>query len=259
MTSSAAPGRNPAVNGPIAIIPGILIPGFAAWARGQRERGAVLLTTSVSAWSVGLFFWGTTISLVALAYGFLVHAASTAETIGARSFPGFGLKVRWTFAAGVVGFSFYLPALALGSVYAWPCFRSDASGEGYLVDRAGAQGHLPEIGQWVWFETADGRGRRVARVLARPGEWVEWAGGRMRLGSRSAPRSESSGHGTAFWDIREQSMRIPDAHILVQPEEQVIDTISGTYPSEGAVLVAQDQILGIAWARMYPIRRRNQL
>src|SRR3954453_12258666 len=138
----------------------ILIPGYPQWSRRQGERALMLSGSYFVAMGVGLFAWGTPISLVLLTFAYGTHVVSVAEVIRLRAFPGFGRWVPAISASGVLGLGFYAPALTLVSLLAWPGMGAGLARDGYLVDCRAYRNIPPRPGDWVWLRSSPwGEGR----------------------------------------------------------------------------------------------------
>src|SRR5262249_27631362 len=144
MVRRPASGRGPCplAGGPAAAPAGgrLLIPGWPQWSWGQRDRALVFFGWFATALGVGLFTWGTPWSVLSLAFAYVAHVASATDAIRQGAFPGFGRWVPTVSATTGLGLGCYLPALALGSVLAWPAPRAEAPRERYLVNRWAYQG-----------------------------------------------------------------------------------------------------------------------
>lgn len=230
----------------------ILIPGYPQWCWRQPERASVLFGTFASALGVGLFGWGTATGGLMLGIAFAVHAASAADVIRQGSFPGFGRWVPAVSATAGLGLGCYAPALALGSVLAWPSARLDAPREQFLVNRwAYRPGAEPRPGDWVWYARPRGPGFGIGRLVAGPGAAVEWSGGRLAVGGQPLgwlPR-------TAGPAPEALVLTVPDGRLLVAPLGPEPDEVT----SCGLVLIGRDQVVGRAWAQLYPVWSRRLL
>src|SRR4051794_36258053 len=152
----------------------ILVPGYSQWRWRQRERAMVLFGSYATALGVGLFAWGTWWGALILALAIATHVVAAADVIRQGAFPGFGRWVPWVAAGFGVGLGGYGPALALAVGLAWPVTdRAD----GYLVNRWAFHHAEPWAGVWVWLAASEGRAPWIGRVVATPGQTVEWAGG----------------------------------------------------------------------------------
>src|SRR4051812_18748826 len=134
-----------------------LIPGYAQWFWGQRQRGLVLLGSYLAALTVGLFAWGTWTSLLVLGFAFVAHATSAADAIRQGAFPGFGRWVPAVSATAGLGLGCYVPALALASALAWPGQREDGSPDAFLVNRWAYRASEPRTGDSLWFHSLESR------------------------------------------------------------------------------------------------------
>lgn len=231
----------------------ILVPGSPQWGWGQRERALVLFGSYATALGVGLFAWGTRGGGLILAFAVATHVVSAADAIRQGAFPGFGRWVPWVAAGCGVGLGCYGPALALAAGMAWPALHRD---DGYLVDRWAFRRTMPQAGDWVWVAPAGGRAPWVGRVLATPGQTVEWIEGRWWV----AGELQSWAPARSAGDPDEMTLEVPRDHALVAREGAQPEPGGTTEaPADGLVLVPRPQVLGRAWARLYPIWSRRLL
>jgi hypothetical protein len=212
----------------------------------------VLFGSYVVALGVGLFCWGTPVGLVLLAYAYGTHAASAADVIRQQAFPGFGRWMPMFSTSGGLGLGLYGPALALASLVAWPGMGAAPAQDGYLVNCRAYGKSPPEHGDWVWLRSSPWGQGRLGRVVAGPGQEVEWSDEQLRVdGERLSPE--------VFWLPRQFPadlvLLVPGNHALIAP---VSPGSTATVPGT-PVLVPCGEILGRAWARYYPIRDRQLL
>jgi hypothetical protein len=230
----------------------ILVPGYAQWYWRQRERALILFGSFAAGLGVGVFAWGTRTGMAVLGFAFLTHVVSVVDVLRQSAFPGFGRWMPVASASGGLALGVYAPALALAAMVAWPAVGGGQASTGYLVNCCAYRGAGPKRGDWVWARTSPWADPRVGRVVAGPGDGVEWSDHQLRVNGRALNpgrpfRSDGPPDTLAF--------NVPDGHVLVQPE-------AGLEPgtlSEGLVLVSNDQVKGRAWARLYPIWNRRLL
>ena len=231
----------------------IIVPGYPQWAWSQYERGFVLFGSYAAALVVGIFAWGTATGMAVLAFAFVAHAVSVTDAIRQSAFPGFGRMVPGVTASAGLGAIGYVPALAVASVFAWPIAPEDRPREGYLVNRwAYQEGNDPRPGETIWLRAARGARPRVARVVAGPGQALEWKDGRLRVDDQEIESSPFRTPGTPG----ELSLTVPEGHVLVAFE---IDPKARLPKPGGWEIVDRADVRGRAWARSYPIGRREIL
>jgi hypothetical protein len=210
----------------------------------------VFFGTFSAALVVGLFTWGTSTSAAILLFAFAAHVASAADAIRQGAFPGFGRWVPTVSASVGLGLGCYAPALATASLLAWPGLRAGAPHEGYLVNRWAYQGSEPAWGQWIWYESPDGKGHAVAQVLAGPGQGVAWSDGQLLVAGQAVswapPKAAHPPHHMSF--------TVPDGYVLIGATPGIEQESSC-----GMLLLPRSRIAGRAWARMYPIWGRTLL
>jgi hypothetical protein len=232
----------------------VLVPGYPQWSWQQRARSLVLLGSYLVAAGTGLFAWGTPVGLVLLVFAYGTHVVSVTDAVRQTAFPGFGRWMPWFSASGGLGLGLYVPVLGLATLVAWPGvgIHGGLPEEGYLVNcRAYAQ-HPPRPDDWVWLQVAPwGRGR-LARVVAASGQQVEWLNDQVRVDGQSLKSDPAQ-------PLRrvpgEMSFTVPPGHALIA----VTARGSGRWPRANPVLVPNAEIVGRAWARLYPIRERRLL
>jgi hypothetical protein len=191
---------------------------------------------------------------VVLAFAYGTHVVSVTDVIRQQAFPGFGRWVPALSSGGGLGAGLYGPALVLATLGAWPAGSAGPARDGYLVNCGAFASVAPGHSDWVWLRTSPwgGSGGRLGRVLAGPGQEMEWSDGQLRLGGKQQAVPQSwPPHG--FPD--DIVLSVPAGHVLVVP-----GTPGQGRAIEGSpVLVPCDEILGRAWARYYPVRQRQLL
>jgi hypothetical protein len=232
--------------------PRILIPGYPQWSWCQRDRAVVLFGSYLAAMVVGVSTWGTTVGLGVLAFAFLTHAYSAADAIRQYAFPGFGRVVPAVSASAGLGAVCYAPALVMASVYAWPIALDERPREGYLVNRWAYRDDGPRSGETVWLRPARGARPKVARVVAGPGQRVEWSFNQFRVDDQLIEESPFRITGSPG----ELKLTIPENHVLVAFGA---DPKRGNGLPGGWEIVDRADIRGRAWARSYPIWDRQFL
>ena len=194
--------------------------------------------------------WGTWLGTGLLVCAFVVHVFATADAMGRGTFPPFERWIPWMTASLGLGFGCYAPLMIAGSLLAWPGIRVGSSFEGYLVDRWTLRERAPMPGDHVWVESLDGRGPWLGRVVAVSGQNIEWADDRLRLdGMPAADRR------VQFPDqVGDLKLRVPNDHLLIVAE-------GFNLPNERATprIVPSTRIVGLAWAKYYPIWERRLL
>lgn len=245
MASRAGGGR------PAPRSPGLafLLPGVPQWLWGQRERALLLGGSFASALLAGIFAWGTAAGAFLLAFAFAAHVASAADAIHQWAFPGFG---RWvpTASASAGLAAVYGPIFLLAILVAWPGMESGGPRQGYLVNRLAYRDRTPGGGDHVWLAPSHGeRGGRLASVVGRPGDEVEWIDGRLRVAGRRL-RLEPFRQGQV---PRSMAFRVPDGQLLVTYRTD------DPFLPETWELVASSRVEGHAWGKLYPVWERQFL
>ncbi len=229
----------------------IAVPGYPQWIWRQRERALVFSVTFVAALLVGLFAWGTRTGLAMLGLAFLVHVASVTDVIRQATFPGFARGVPTLSTSFGLGLSCYLPILLVASVVAWPGERRGAPGEGYLINRWAYRTEEPRVGDWVYYRSPRGRGYGLARVVAGPGQGVEWFDDRLRVGGFELDWLPTA---TAQAPL-DLALTVPQGQLLVAP----LGSSAREHPSFGLLLLPRENVIGRAWAQSYPVWSRRLL
>jgi hypothetical protein len=195
------------------------------------------------------FTWGTPMGLGLLLFAFGVHVVSTVDALRQSAFPTMGKWAPWLTAALWLGCGVYAPLLATASVVAWPGVRGGLTPEGYLVNCWAYCVREPGRGDWVWFHSSPWGDPRLGRVVAESGQDVEWAENRLLVdgGAVDLPAPSRSS-----WPPRAVSYKVPEGHVLINPEGDQRAT-------EGLVIVDRGQVVGRAWARYYPVLERRLL
>jgi hypothetical protein len=226
------------------------LPGLPQWLWRQRERGMLLFGSFAASLAVGLFAWGTRTGLALLAIAYMAHVISAADAIRQWAFPGFGRWIPTVSASAGLAAVVYGPVILIGSLVAWPGRGGEEVRDGYLVNRLAYQGREPEGRESVWLQSdRDRRSGRLAEVLARPGEEVEWADSSLRVRGRKLDfgpfKAGQLPRGLAF--------KVPDDHFLIA------FTTGDPFLPRSWELIPRSRIEGRAWAKLYPIWERKLL
>jgi hypothetical protein len=230
----------------------LLLPGLPQWLWHQRERAILLGGSYAAALGVGVFAWGTSMGAALVAFAYAVHVASAADAIGQWAFPGFGPRVPTAAAALALAAGIYGPLAVLGALVAWPGAELHGPQSEFAVDRLAYRGEglSPGRGDHVWLSPGSGeRGGRLARVLARPGDEVAWARGRLEVDGRRSPLAPFR----PGQDPASLAFTVPDGHLLVA--YQTDDPLA----PRGWELVPDRRVEGRAWAKLYPVWDRRLL
>jgi hypothetical protein len=236
----------------VSIGPRILIPGYPQWAWDQRDRAMILFGSFAAAVLVGALTWGSAVGLGILAFAYATHVFSAVDAIRQNAFPGFGRLVPAVTTSAGLGAAVYVPALAMASVYAWPIALDERPREGYLVNRSAYRHETPKAGETVWLGSKSGPRPKVARIVAGPGQRIEWLAGELRVDDKLVEESPF----LAAESPSELKLTIPEGHVLV---------VFPSNPSRGSgvpggwEIVESGEICGRAWARSYPIWERGLL
>ena len=230
----------------------LLVPGWPQFSWGQGQRGWVLMGSFLLAAGAAVLAWGTCLSWCFFAFGFLVHVSSTTDAIRQASFPVYARRTAVSMIAVALAGVVYVPVLLTLIDTAWPGSAPDRTRSVYLVNCWAYRGATPKRGHWVWLRLPPMGGLHAARVVAAPGQELEWTGHDWRVNGQVSrllvPLRNSA------WP-QACRFRVPPDQVLVEPEEE-----GGLPPATGSlVLVPQDQIIGRAWAQYYPVWDRRLL
>jgi hypothetical protein len=239
---------------PTTLVMGSLVPGYLQWTWGQHERALVLGGTFGSAAVVGLFAWGSTLGVGCLGLAYAAHAYAVVDAAWQHRFPYLPRALVFGLVLGTLGCCLYLPLVGLLTIHAWPTLPGSGSRSGYLVDRSAYLTVGPRTGHWIWLRSSPARTQapRAGRVVATAGQELEWSGRLWRVDGRPIPVSSPGTFPTFQEPWR---FRVPLRHVLIDPDHDL-------RPAEFAsslVIVREEQIVGRAWARFYPIWDRGLL
>jgi hypothetical protein len=229
-----------------------LVPGWAQFAWGQSDRAMAHAGSFLAAVSTAAFCWGSWLGWGALGLAVLWHIASMMDVLRQWAFPVFPARVASAATVLALGLSVHLPVAGLLWLLACPTRPDAASGAGYLVNRLAYRQESPLPGHWVWVRAAPSRTPTTGRVLAVAGQEVECTGRRWRVDGREV-QLPFPGPVTDYPDA--WRFRVPADHVLVSPDSP---RAGGEIPSP-LMIVARDQILGRAWARVHPLWDRTLL
>jgi hypothetical protein len=208
-----------------------------------------------SAWLMGGFGWGSWAGLLFLGLAFGVHVLAVADVMSQRAFPALAGGAPTFSTSAVIGVGIYGPVLLLANHFAWPGERHGASGEQYLVDRGSYATRPPSPGEWVFFRVREGQGFDLGRVLAGPGDELEWVEGAARINGRVS----ESGEGLLRPEVRALRMTVPEGQWLIAAAGEV--NVGGDRLADRGelMLVARDDLIGRPWAQSLPLRSRRLL
>jgi len=230
----------------------ILIPGYAQWSWRQRERALVLFVSFAAALAVGLFAWGTRTGVAVLAFAFGTHVLSVVDVLKQSAFPGFGRWMPLASASGGLALGVYAPTLALATLVAWPVAGGGPLPDGYLVNFWAYRQSEPKRSDWVWVRPSPWSAPRVGRIVAGPGEMVEWSDKQLHVNGREI--SPAIPFRSAVTPD-ELSFVVPRGYLLINPTADAAQAS----PLDGLILVERSQVKGKAWAQVYPVWNRRLL
>lgn len=231
----------------------VLVPGLPHWYWGQHDQALIFFLFHLAATSIGLFLWGTWLSLLMLAFAFGAHAVSAADAIKQAAFPKFGRMVPLWAATLGLGATCYAPVMILGSMFAWPVGVEHSPRHGYWVNRWAYRGEgSPRHGETVWLRGNPTWGHRLARVLAVQGERVRWAANQLHIDDRPAAMTSSQSDGPSHALV----LTVPDDHVLVSFHDDLEAPFGDV---TRWAIVAHAEVHGRAWAQSYPVWDRQIL
>ena len=231
----------------------VLVPGLPHYHWGRHDQAVVFFGFHLAATSIGLFAWGTWLSLLMLSFAFAAHAVSAADAIKQASFPQFRPMVPLLAAAVGLGAVCYAPLMIVGSMFAWPVVADHRPREGYWVNRWAYRGALgPRHGETIWLRATHQVRPRLARVLAHEGQRVRWSENQLEVDDLPSSLSllDLSGYSHAL------DLIVPDRHVMVSFHDDLAEPHADT---AGWEIIAHEDIHGRAWARSYPVWDRQFL
>jgi hypothetical protein len=231
----------------------VLVPGWSQFCWGQQERGWVLVGSFSIALAVGLWTWGTLLSWGFFAFAFVTQVTSATDVLRQGSFPTYPSRTALVVVSTALGLLFYFPGIFVLSELARPGFEPFGAGSGFLVNCWAYHGdQKPHEGQWIWMNFPPLGEQRAGKVIAVPGQEVEWTGHRWNVDGH-----ECDVHPPLPLGVKPQICRfkVPSNQILVEPDDEGTLTPS----SVPLVLVPPDAIVGRAWAHFYPVWDRHLL
>jgi hypothetical protein len=230
----------------------LVVPGWPQWCWSQRDRALVLAGSFLLSLLVGAWAWGTWVGWVFFAFAFFTHVTSITDALRQASFPAFSSRTAAVIVTANLGLLFYSPAALLLSILAWPGVSPQEIGTGYAVNCWAYRNASPRIGDWIWARLQSHGKPHAAQIVATPGQEVEWNGGAWRIDGlpiplRASPRLTAWPQTCRF--------HVPSDQVLVEPEEPE----AATSAIGQLVLVPAQDIVGRAWARLYPMWDRRLL
>ena len=231
----------------------VLVPGLPHWHWQQHDQALVFFLFHLGAMSLGLFLWGTWLSLLMIGFAFVAHAVSAADAIKQAAFPKFGPMVPLWAALLGLGAVCYAPLMGLGSMFAWPVVANSRTKEAYWVNRWAYRGELgPQHGETIWLQGSQWAYPRLARVLAGQGQRVRWSSNRLQIDDRPASTGSFRPNGISH----ALELTVPDEHVLVSFVDDLNELIGDVSSWE---IVAHEEVHGRAWAQSYPVWDRQLL
>jgi hypothetical protein len=230
----------------------ILVPGWPQARWKQPVRTCLYCVLYWSAILTTFVCWGTLEGWAAVVIAFGVQTSSAVDAIAQSRFPLRGGTVSDWLIVTAVFLCMYVPVVIYASEVAWPGFEPGDSHRVYLVDYLAYRSSSPRDGDWIWMRMPRGTEAGVARVIALPGQEVEWTGRRWKIDGRALPHPGPMR--AAAWPLACR-FRVPDNEILVEPEYPP----DQDPPAGPIVLVPEESVMGRAWARFYPIWERRLL
>jgi hypothetical protein len=230
----------------------MLVPGWPQLCWCQRARGWFFLASFAVSLLVGLWTWGTWQSWGVFGFAFITHAASATDALRQRSFPIDQSRTPLFVVAALLGLLVYFPALFVLSLLAWPGFEPEGTGNGFLVNLWAYRRSEPRQGQWIWMRPPPHGEPQAARVVAVPGQEVEWSGVSWKIDGQD--HAQPAHLRLTAWP-QVCRFRVPPHQILVQPQADG----ASTHRAGPLVLVSQDRVIGRAWAQYYPVWDRRLL
>jgi len=230
-----------------------LVPGYSQWWWGQHERGFVLFGSYVAALVMATFLWGTLPGFALLIFAYLAHTVSTYDALSQEAFPPRAGTARGLGVSVGLAVGFYLPILAWLTIVAWPNLRDDSRSDGYLVNCWAYRKAEPQRDDWICYRATPKGETRVGRVVAVDGQDVEWSYDTLLVNGRRVDGLREPFRGSRL--PQRLSYKVPRGHLLINTRDRPATAGAG----EGLVFVSRQEVVGRAWARLYPIRERRLL
>lgn len=253
-----------------------VIPGLAHVAAGYTTRGRIFCWLYLILGLSGVFFFGTTLGSILLGLAFSVHVSSVIDLLGGRGSPRQRIEIAFLTICAVA-LMFYAPVGWLMShVASARAINQDMDllrrGDVVLVNRW----DRAEPGQLVLFwldrdlREPGGQegyrhvvyripaGERVARVVAEPGQRVEWDGKELRVDGQAMDMTKLRIRPN--WLPPENPYVVPADRYFLQPVD-VPDMDSRLHSDlwRAASLARVEDIRGSIYMVYQPLRRRTLL
>ncbi len=255
------------------VFPRMVVPGWPQWFTGQALRGRILLATYCGLLLPGVVFIGTPLGSVLLGLAISAHAASVIDIVWAGTRD---LRARVTCAVlclAVVGTVVYFPVTWAVTRVAVPRrLMMDAApfatGDVVLYNPSAFWLSEPVPGDVVLYRIVPRQvqarspqgynmvyrieGEFIDRVLAGPGQSVQWESGKLLVDGQPSP-----------WlplhppSVREKlQLTVPPSHYLVLPS--TVPYNAPAYPAgvwSGLSIVPRQSVLGRVFLRHQPLTR----
>jgi signal peptidase I len=239
------------------------VPGWAQCYAGRRIRGTWFFWGYVGALLSGLVFAGTGLGFLLLGLAISLHTASITDIVSSNVS---SLRLRLVYSAVamivLVAVVYYPAGLLLGSVATPQRFEIAAppfeAGDVVLVNRSAYRWSDPQPGDVVHYSRPQQdmralggiyrlQGDRIDRILARAGDKVSCAGGKLLVNGEASP-----------W-LPLNALQVPDRAEITVPEKNylIIPSADPQAPIAwpNASIVSRAQIWGRVYLRTQPLWR----
>lgn len=259
-------------DGPIGpVMRRTIVPGWPQFYQGRRLRGSCFLGIYASLAASALATLGTEIGSVCLGLAIATHASSALDVVLPATRESEGRLVRILAMLGLVGLIAYgIPFYAI-SGFAVPRRIAIATGpldagDVVLLSPGIYRLRSPQPGDTVLYElpalqvparrqthaTFEFRGQRIDRILAGPGEHLQFDDGNWFIDGR--PSSQVPLHTRRL--PRKLDIRVPPDCYFILPTTALMDGMDlERLDWARASLVRTERILGRVWIRHWPWRR----
>ena len=253
---------------PLGLFARLAVPGWSHFYLGLRWRGHLFLWLFLAMLLPGLLLLGTLTGGILIGLAFGVHSTAALDVV-TRTFTDAGLRDRMARSMLVSMFLavlLYVPAGWAISYVAAPRIIAMIQPP-FAADDVVLVNHLasPDPGDVVVYsippyEIAGGRRLdntiytedRIDRVLARAGDHVVWADGRLSV--NGAPSDAQPLMPTLV--TRRLEATVPDGHVLILPSTTPnIRLVENAGMWQHMSMVRIDRIAGQVWARSSPLSR----
>jgi signal peptidase I len=263
-------------NLPLGVLGRMIVPGWPQLHQRRRPLGLVFLCGWIALLLLTLLFYGSVLGSVFMGLAFSVHVSSCVTLLHRGGVDSRGFWVNVAVVLFGLLFCVYLPAGWLGSRLASPVridgdYPPFSAGDVVLYSPVASWFRGPRLGEVVVYHQRAVQyqlpppqhtavlireGQRVDRILAGPGDKVEWKDGQLTVNGQPStlqPLNPRAAIPTLTFDV-------PAGHYLILP------TVGPTLPQglnvrgwRELALVDAEDIIGRVLLRSYPLTRWGRI